>query len=105
MQSLNFKKAEKPVMRIELNDEKGTILFVLPPTKGEVAELGELNKTMSMNENSFETALAMCAKLMSRNVAKIPVTIDTIADWDISDIQMFYKSYLEFVTTIRLAKN
>lgn len=104
MQTLNFKRQEKPVMRIELNDEKGTILFVLPPTKNKVSELGELDK-MSMSENDFETALAMCAKLMSRNLAKIPVTMETIADWDLYDIQVFYKEYLKFVISIRSAKN
>lgn len=105
METLNFKRTEKPVMRIELNDEKGTILFVLPPTKREVAELGELKRTMARSENSFETLLAMCAKLMSRNVAKVQVTTEIIEDWDIFDIQTFYKSYMEFVATIRSAKN
>lgn len=105
MQTLNFKRQEKPVMRIELNDQKGTILYVLPPTKREVNELKNLDKTMTMTEDSINIALAMCAKLMSRNLAKIPVTMETIEDWDLYDIQVFYKEYVKFVISIRSAKN
>lgn len=105
MQTLNFKRQEKPVMRIELNNEKGTILYVLPPTKREVSELENLDKTMAITENSFDIALAMCAKLLSRNLAKIPVTTETIEDWDLHDIQVFYKEYLKFVIAIRSTKN
>ena len=47
----------------------------------------------------------MCARLMSRNVAKIPVTADDIADWDMYDVKMFFATYMEFLFEIKNAKN
>ena len=103
MKNLNFNKMQKPVMRIELADEKKTILFVLPPSKAEAVAVSEMTVTNSVN--NLEKSIEMCARLMSRNVAKIPVTADDIADWDIYDVKMFFATYMEFLFEIKNAKN
>ena len=85
MKNLNFNKMQKPVMRIELADEKKTILFVLPPSKAEAVAVSEMAATNSVD--------------------KIPVTADDIADWDMYDVKMFFAAYMEFLFEIKNAKN
>ena len=103
MKSLNFNKMEKPVMRIELADEKKTTLFVLPPTKAEVSALAEM--TGRISGNNLEKSIEMCARLMSHNIAKIQITADTLSDWDLFDVQMFFASYMDFLAEIKRSKN
>lgn len=106
MKPLNYNNVKKPVMRIELADEKKTTLFILPPTKGEVAELANLKNAMEGNNDSMGTAFAMCAKLMSHNIANIKITAETLEkEWDLYDIQLFYQYYMQFMLEIKNAKN
>ena len=38
-------------------------------------------------------------------LAKIPITAETLADWDIYDIQMFYRTYIDYLLEIKNSKN
>ena len=69
--TLNFNKMQKPSLRIELADEKHTTIFVMPPTKGEIEAFGEIST--KLGGNKLDEAIEMCAKLMSHNIAKIPI--------------------------------
>ena len=103
MKNLNFNNMQKPIMRIELADEKKTILFVLPPTKAEAKAISEMAITNSVN--NLEKSIEMCAKLMSRNIAKMPITADDLGEWDMYDVKMFFATYMEFLNEIKNAKN
>ena len=101
--TLNLNKMQKPSLRIELADEKHTTIFVMPPTKGEIEAFGEISA--KLGGNKLDEAIEMCAKLMSHNIAKIPITAETLADWDIYDIQMFYRTYIDYLLEIKNSKN
>lgn len=104
MANLNFNKIQKQYLTVTLRDKNKTTIFVGTPTKKLLDELISLNSSINNdNLNSDELGnelYEICAKLMSRNKGNVNIEKELLEDiFDIEDIMIFLKAYMDFVSS------
>lgn len=113
MNTLNFNKYRPPILPVEMLDDQGTVIHVVPPTVDLQEELrarsADLHTLLSGEDDEKRGALwDLAARLMSnnRNMRKItPELLQTTYRLDEEDLVVFYEAYTNFVRGIEHAKN
>ncbi len=113
MNTFSFNKYRPPILSIEMPDEEGTVLHIVPPTVDLQEELRatakDLNALLAGGEDDKRVALFdLAARLMScnRNMLKItPESLRKTYRLDAEDLVGFYEAYVSFLTGIENAKN
>ncbi len=109
MKSLNFNNIEKKFLTVTLNDEENTKLLITSPTKKVLDQLIKMdisNKSNEMTDEQIDTLYEACATIMSRNKGSIKISKEKLEDiFDIEDIVIFFKAYMEFIHSQMAGKN
>ncbi len=105
MTSLNFNTIQKKYLTVTLNDENKTTIMVCNPSKkllNEITVVDALARNSDDNSSGEEEVNALyevCAKVMSRNKGGVKIEKELLEDiFDIEDIMIFLKTYMEFVS-------
>ncbi len=107
---LNFNTVKKPTWKVTLNDENKTVLFLKIADKGTIAELISRYQnfdTESLDADEFMSDMyELCAQLLSCNkVGKTFTSEDLQEIWEIDDILIFIRGYVEFISEVTNQKN
>lgn len=101
--ALNFNNVTKKYWNVTLTD--GTVLLVGTPTKAIFDKLTAMNND-SATKNDMETLYDVCALVLSRNKTGKVITKEYLEEtFDIEDIVILFKEYVNFVKEIRNQKN
>lgn len=105
MIALDFRKQKKACLKIILNDEVGTKLSLLQPTKSLFQKMTSMSEEVGSIDyadlDALDEVYGVCAELMSRNKEDIKVTAEMLAGiLDFEDIVLFLQSYGEFVASV-----
>lgn len=101
--ALNFNNVKKQYWNVTLTD--GTVLLVGTPTKAIFDKLTAINNDLN-GDDSLGVLYDVCALVLSRNKAGKVITKEYLEEtFDIEDIVILFKSYVEFVSEIRNQKN
>lgn len=106
MASLNFNNLQKKYLTVTLNDENKTTIMVCNPSKKLLNEIISIDAIVrntddsSTGEEEVDALYEVCAKVMSRNKGGIKIEKELLEDiFDIEDIMIFLKTYMEFVSS------
>ena len=88
-----------------MNDEAGTKLSLLQPTKSLFQKMASMSEEVGSIDyadlDALDEVYGVCAELMSRNKEGIKVTAEMLAGaLDFEDIVLFLQSYGEFVASV-----
>ena len=88
-----------------MNDEAGTKLSLLQPTKSLFQKMASMSEEVGSIDyadlDALDEVYGVCAELMSRNKEGIKVTVEMLAGaLDFEDIVLFLQSYGEFVASV-----
>ena len=88
-----------------MNDEAGTKLSLLQPTKSLFQKMASMSEEVGSIDyadlDALDEVYGVCAELMSRNKESIKVTAEMLAGaLDFEDIVLFLQSYGEFVASV-----
>lgn len=106
MKALNFNNTKKTYLNVTLID--GTVLLVGTPTKRIFDALITIKDDLDNITDSETLSIIydVCALIMSRNKAGKEITKEYLeATFDVEDIIIFFKSYVEFMDELKSAKN
>lgn len=106
MTSLNFNNIQKKYLTVTLNDENKTTIMVCNPSKKLLNEIIAVNVLVgniddnSSGEEGIDALYEMCAKVMSRNKGGVKIEKELLEDvFDIEDIMIFFKTYMDFMSS------
>jgi hypothetical protein len=106
MKALNFNNTKKTYLNVTLTD--GTVLLVGTPTKRIFDELIAIKDNLDNIADSETLSIIydVCALIMSRNKTGKEITKEYLEEiFDVEDIIMFFKSYVEFMDEVKSVKN
>lgn len=110
--TLNYNTIEKQYLTVTLADENNTVLMVGTPTKAVMKDLLLLEASVDAieedetNLEALDDLYTACARVMSRNKLGRKITKEYLEElFDIEDIMLFFRAYIDFVTTLSNAKN
>lgn len=105
--SLNLKNTDKPFLSVTLPD--GKTLLVGTPTKRIFDELTGIQNNLDENapdNDSLDAIYNVCSLILSRNKTGKEITKEYLEEtFDIADIILLFKSYVEFVQSLKFSKN
>lgn len=106
---LNLNALKKKFFTVTLPDEKKTTLLIGTPTKAVMDEFIALQSNVDNADSQAEIMddlYDICAKIMSRNRTKRPISKDFVAEnMDFEDVLVFIKAYTEFIQEVSGGKN
>lgn len=113
MDTFSFNRHRPPIWPIEMPDEDGTILHIVPPTVDLQEELrayaGEFNALLDGGDSEKREAFYdLAARLMSCNRNLLKITAEDLRKTyhlDVEDLVEFFHGYVTFVKGIENAKN
>ena len=113
MNTFSFNRHRPPIWPVEMPDEEGTILHIVPPTVDLQEELRSSADDLKAlldggDENTRQGLYELAARLMScnRNMVKVtPETLRKTYSLDAEDLVDFFHGYVDFVKGIENAKN
>ena len=105
MANLNFNNIQKQYLIVTLSDKKKTTIMVCNPSKKLLTEITSIDSLIrsidndSTGENEIDALYEVCAKIMTRNKAGVVITTQLLESiFDIEDIMIFLKAYMDFVS-------
>ena len=104
--SLNFNTVKKTYWNVTLTD--GTVLLVGTPTKAIFGKLIAMENDLAnlTNEDSIEALYDVCALVLSNNKTGKVITKEYLENsFDMEDVFVLFRGYIEFVGEIRNQKN
>ena len=113
METLSFNKYRPPILPVELLDDAGTVIHLIPPTVDLQEELrarsADLHALLTGTDDEKRDGMFdLAARLMShnRNMLKLtPDSLRTTYRLDEEDLVVFFEAYSNFVRRIENAKN
>lgn len=106
MSTLNFQALKKSYLDVTLTD--GTVLHLGTPTKKLNDELVEIKKSLTSltDDENIDVLYRVCALILSRNKEGREISQDYVeANFDLEDLVILFKGYVDFITEIRNLKN
>lgn len=103
----NFNNTKKKYLKITLNDDEKTILFLKTPRKDLMNKLLSLNTdNKNMDEEELDQVYEITAEIMSRNTKNKKITKEEVEELlDFEDIYKFIVCYTEFLIQVTKQKN
>lgn len=113
MDTFSFNRHRPPIWAVEMPNEEGTILHIVPPTVDLQEELratsGELSALLAGGNDAIREGIYdLAARLMSCNRDLVKVTPETLRKTytlDTEDLVEFFHGYVDFIKGIEQAKN
>lgn len=110
MKSLNFNSIEKKHLIITLNDEENTTLLVTSPTKKIMDLLTSIEDTLRSKDiktqEQIDALYYLCYLILCRNKGKVKIKKEDLEEFfDIEDVTIFLKEYMNFISVQMSGKN